>query len=461
MFQFDRSLLKVTSSVGTIRLFAVALPLLMENIMNNLLGTVSTIVLSGYSENAVAAVGAANSLISTFGGFFSVIAMGATVVISNSIGAEKLKQAKEITFVTLVLCSGVGFLSSMLMCLFRYNIMSFMNLQGQLLEDAVCYFVIRMGFFLFVAISSSISAVLRCYGYALSTVIAGLVTNFINVGLSIFVIHLPQHSPITGVAGVAVACVVSQFIGLIIYMFLFQYYKIQMCHPSSVMEFWRYSGKILRIGIPTGLSNSSFALSQTIITSFVVLMGTYALNAKVYYMNILCYVYLFSVSVGSANALLVGRWYGAGNVELADRANRQLVKVTVLVNLVISLVVFLARIPILSLFTKNETILALSFSIMLVDMIAEVARGISQVYEYALRATGDVLFTVVVLIISCWCFSIGLSYVLGIRCGLGLLGCWIGLAADESVRAITTFGKWEWNKKRRQIRNVTKKDVEK
>lgn len=438
----DRSLFKVTSSLGTVHLFSLAIPMLLESILNNLLGTVSTLVLSGYSEDAVAAVGAANSMLGTYGGFFSVIAFGATVVISNLIGAERLEKAKEGCFVTILLCTCIGFLSSMALFLCRYPLMKFMNIEGQILEDAVCYFSIRMIFFLFSAVSSSLSSILRCYGHATSTVIGGIATNIVNILLSVFVVHCPEYSPVTGVAGVATACVTSQLVGLFIFMGLFRGFRMGLKRPESAREFWRMTGKILRIGIPTGLSNSSFAISQTVNTSFIALMGTYAINAKIYYSSIFTYVYLFSASVGSANSLLVGRLYGAGKMEQADRANRQLVKITVLVNLAMSLLVFSLRIPLLSLFTDDAAILELSFAIMLIDIVTEQARAVSQVYEYALRSTGDVLFTVVILIISCWCFSIGLAYYLSIECGLGLVGCWIGLALDESVRAITTFFRW-------------------
>ena len=74
-------------------------------------------------------------------------------------------------------------------------------------------------------------------------------------------------------------------------------------------------------------------------------------------------------------------------------------------------------------------------------------------YEYALRAVGDVFVPMIILICSCWIFSIGLAYFLSIRCGLGLIGLWIGLAIDESVRAIVTYVRWK-NKKYIQKRVI-------
>ena len=87
--------------------------------------------------------------------------------------------------------------------------------------------------------------------------------------------------------------------------------------------------------------------------------------------------------------------------------------------------------------------------IFIIDLFVEQARAISQVYEYALRAAGDVYFSFAILVVSCWVFGIGLSYVLAIPCGLGLIGCWIGLLADETTRAVVTYFRWRsgrWKK---------------
>jgi len=87
---------------------------------------------------------------------------------------------------------------------------------------------------------------------------------------------------------------------------------------------------------------------------------------------------------------------------------------------------------------------------LLVDILTEQARAVSHVYEYALRATGDVTPTMIVTLISCWVFSVGLAYVLSIVCKMGLIGCWIGLAIDEWIRAAYTYYRWKagkWHKK--------------
>ena len=418
----------------------------LSNITNTLIGTVNTAVLSGYSEDAVAATGAANSMLNLFNLITAAVATGASVVISNFIGAERLKKATSAAFSAVITCSLIGLSSSVILLFFSRPLVAFMNLEGAVLEQAILYFRIRVAALLIPSLTSGLSAVMQCYGYPKYTVSAGLVSIVCNLFLNIYVIYFPKYAPLTGVAGIAAGSVVSQLIALLFILFFFLRVKIKLTRPDCFREFFELIGKILKIGLPSALSSGSFTLSQVITTSFVATLGTFAVSAKIYYTNILCYAYLFSMSLGNANALLIVRLCGAARYDHAKKLNRQLVKITTVVNFLISLSIVLFRVPLLSLFTENRAIIQMSLCILLVDIITEQARAVSQIYEYALRAAGDVAFTMVVVIISCWCCSVGLAYFLSIPCGLGLIGIWIGLAIDETIRAVATFFRWRSNK---------------
>ena len=189
---FDKSLFTIKSSVGTVTLFSLISPLMFENVMNRLQGMVNTAVLSGYSEKAVAAVGAVNTVISVILLISTVIAMGATVVMSNYIGAEKIRKAEETSYTLIV----TGLLSSLIITpvlLFMSGyIISLLNLKGEIFENALTYFNIRILFITFSVLTSSVLAVLKCYGYPKYTFLVGLLTNVLNLVLNIYVIYFPR-----------------------------------------------------------------------------------------------------------------------------------------------------------------------------------------------------------------------------------------------------------------------------
>ena len=445
-----REMFTVSNELGTISLLAIAIPMLVENVLNNMIGFINSAVLSGYSESAVAATGTAASVINLFYLLQNIITLGMGVAVSNYIGANDTKGARKTSYTALCLCTLIGLSISVVLSLLSSPLMTLMNLEGEVLSEAIVYFRIRSAFFFVAMITASLTSLLRCYGYSALTVVSGFVTITLNLILNVWVVYFPQYSPVTGVAGIAVGSVVSQIAGLIVAIVFVCCKKIGFGKTDSVGDFWRFTKRIMRIGLPSGVSAGVYSLSQVITAAFVAIIGMQAVSAKIYYSNILIYSYLFSVCFGSANSFLVGRLVGAKDFERAKMLSKRLVRLTCLINLCISVAIVLLRVPLVSIFTDSDEIISLALWIFLIDIIAEQARGVSQVYEYALRGAGDMKFMMVVAIVSCWVFGVGLAYLLSIPLGMGLIGCWIGMVIDESVRAVFSYFRWQseaWNKK--------------
>ena len=103
---YDKSLSRIDTPQGTLSLFSIFLPLLVESLLTNSMGTVNTLILSQYSDDAVAAVGTANQLLGMIYTFYTVISTGASIFISHRLGAKKRNQASDAAF-TAILCSFV------------------------------------------------------------------------------------------------------------------------------------------------------------------------------------------------------------------------------------------------------------------------------------------------------------------------------------------------------------------
>ncbi|MBQ9736114.1 MAG: MATE family efflux transporter [Clostridia bacterium] len=457
--KFDKELFTVHSSVGSISLFSLLLPLLFETVMNHLQGTINTAVLSNYSEVSASAVGSVNTVFNVLLLVGSVLSTGATVVVSNLIGEERIGRAREASFTTLTVGLLAGLFITPVCLAFSPDLIRFLHLEGALFEDGVTYFRLRMCFIVFTMLTSSVLALLKCYGYPKYTFLIGFITNVLNLLFNVFVLYCPEISPVTGVAGVALGCGFSNLIGFGVALFLLFRLGIRLSVPKSLSQYFGYLGHVLRIGVPSGISSATFAIVTMVTTSFVPLLGDSVIAAKVYSQNVLCYAYLFSVSAGNANALLVGRRYGAGEYDKIAQMNRALVRITRAVNLGISSLLLLFYRPLIGIFTSDASVITLCLGVFAVDIITEQARANSQVYEYALRAAGDVMFTTAFVIGSCIACGLGLAYFLAIPCGLGLIGLWIGLAADETVRAVVSYfrfrsGRWRTLRAKREADQV-------
>ncbi len=441
---FDKSLLTVTTSLGSLRFVPLAIPIFLELIFNHLLGTVSTVVLSGYSDEAVVATGSVNIVFSLCVQLFAGMSTGASVIISNYIGAERLSDAKKAggTAVLFLGMIGLGFAGMLLLS--APLLVRWMNLTGLVREYAIAYMRIRAIALIFAALTNVLLATMRCYGFPRYTVMIGIVKNICNLLCSTYAVYYAKIPELSGVRGVALGHIASECISLAIVIFFFARLKLGTSRPESGRAFLGTAKKILAIGIPTCVSSTGYTLSQIVTNSFAQLLPWPAPAAKIYCANILSYAYLFSSGCGHANALMAGRLYGAGRYEHADRLNKMLAHFTVPVNLLVSLGILLLRVPLLSMFTDEKEIFAIAIGVFLVDILIEQARAFSHIYEYSLRSTGDVMPTMVTTLISCWVFSVAFAYILGIHLGLGLIGFYIGLACDEWVRALFTFFRWKY-----------------
>ena len=439
-------LLTVTTSLGSLNLIKLAIPLFFEYIFNFLLSTVSAIVLSGHSQEAFNAALSSGKVITLFIVFLSGISTGGSILVSNLIGAERLDKVKKACLSLIILLTGIGAVFSIVLYAASPSIAAWLNLTGTAYDLAVIYMRIRALELTFKGAYSILIALMRCYGYTKISVTVGLITNVLNLLCSVYAVHYATVPFLSGVSGVALGGAFSQIVGCVIAILMFRAYKIKIAFPEKFKEFFEFVRRALYLGIPTCIANGSYNIAQIITTSFASGLHEDVLTAKGVVDSVVCYSYVIGMSVAMANSILVGRLCGAGKLDHARRLNKTLVKFTVPANMLVAVLILLCRVPLLSLFTDKQSIIAMTFGILLVDIIAEAARGVSHIYEASLRAANDVTLTMIVTIVSGWVFSVGLGYVLASTCNLGLMGFWIALVVDEIVRAVYTYFRWRSNR---------------
>lgn len=428
----------------------VFFPFFLEMFLMNLMSTVNTFTLSFYSDEAVAAVGAAGQFMGMIITFYTVISTGASIVISQNIGAGKTKSASDAAFCALTVSASLSFLISFLLGFAARPLMSLMNISGDVLDYAASYFGICIRFSFLQAVTSVSSAIFKSCGRPKISVCVSLGMNGINALLNYLVIFRPIEIPLHGVTGIAWSYAISTACAAVTMLILLARIPLGLDFRHKSRESFRMIRKVLRVGIPGGISSLSYSISQVVTTSIIALVGVSAVSAKIYVSNLVFYVYVFGMSLGLSTSLMIGWLTGAGRYEQAYRLNLQNLRITIVLNGMLSLLLFLFGNPLLGIFTSDPEILAMGRGLLLIDVLVEIFRGFNHIEENSLRGSGDVVFPMVVSMISCWTMSVLFSYLLGVRLGLGLAGCWIAFAMDEAFRGINYFRRWrsrKWMKK--------------
>ena len=294
----DADCTSVTTAEGTLTLKGLFIPLFIEQLLMNMTGTVNTLMLGHYADDAVAAVGAANQVIGFLYTFYAVFSGGASVVISHRLGAGDEKRASDAAFTSIVCGGAISLILGTILAFFAGAVMRPMQLETSVYEMAVVYFRICIGFSVLQGIISAISAVLRSYGKPKLAVTVSLFMNIVNAVLNYVVIFQPVKIVPEGVEGIAMANVASHGTALLLGVWFLFHCGLHLDFASKNLKTLSCVGGILKIGLPGGISSLSYSFSQIVSTSILAVLGTAALTAKIYVSSIVFYVYVTGMSLG-------------------------------------------------------------------------------------------------------------------------------------------------------------------
>jgi putative MATE family efflux protein len=442
-----------------IPLLQLAWPIFVENLLRTSLMSVDTFMLSRYSQKAVAAM----SLVNQFGFFiqllYMMMAIGASILISQNLGAGNKREAGLLGVGSLALVVGLSIALSAAVALAAGPVLSLYDLDPEVARYGRQFLTIYGGLSVFMAFNIAQASILRAWGHARDPMLVNIIALVLTVSGNALCLFGPFGFPVLGVMGVASSTVASQVVACALYAVIIRRRKeIELPFsewsriPRSVYK------SVLAVGVPTAGENLSYNLSQIVILSMVARMGTEALAAYGILIAVLRYVFMPGISIGSAGQIKVGYFVGAGRPgEAEGRVYRYFGVGFVTSLLVVSAIYFLKR-PILGIFTSSESLLGLAAAVLLIAVIHEPARNFNTIINPALKGAGDVKFPVLMGIIGMWGVGTFGAWLLGVRLGLGLVGVWAAMAADEWSRGIAMLIRWRsgaWKDKALVARDET------
>lgn len=420
-----------------ITLISLIIPLLMQRIFDQLYGTANVILLSGYSETAVSASSVANQVLDISIVLLAMITTGTVIHTSIEIGADNARKAGSFAGTGSVSVFVAGCALAAINFFAAEPLLYAMNLRGQTLQLACQYFRVRALFLPVSGMLNFLNQLLICNGFSKYTLTVGISSNLLNFFFSFLAIY-SGISIMSPISQVGMAAGLAQVCGIVLAVILF---KRKNCPYAFEFVPGRLF-KILMLGVPGAMVSLMFRIAQTITTSFVAMMGDNVINTKVFIGNVVAYVPLLGLAIGSANMVFMGRFKGAGELEKADICYRQNRAIAVALNTVLSLLVFAFHRPLMMMFTSNEEIISAAGIIFALDLFVEIPRAINNISEGSLSANGDVKTTFFTSTLSCWLGSVALSYVFCVVFNMGLVGLWLAFIADESIKAIIYIFRW-------------------
>ena len=416
---------------------SLLIPVIFEQVLNSLMGTVDTMMVSNVGSAAISAVSLVDSINVLVIQAFSALAAGGAIICSQYIGQKNHEMANKSARQVLFIITAISVAVTTLRLIFRIPLLQFIfgKVEADVMTASRTYFFYTAISFPFIALYDAGASIFRSQGNTRGPMTVSVISNVINIGgnaVLIWVFHM-------GVAGAAIATLASRIFCAVVVLWQLRldrqpivvknYYQIR---PDGKMI-----GRILSLGIPSGVENSMFQLGKLSIQSSVSTLGTVAIAAQAM-TNILENLNgIAAIGVGIGLMTVVGQCLGAGR---KDEAIYYIKKLSILAEIIIiasCLLVFALTIPITKLGGMEPQSAQICFHMVTwITIVKPIVWVMAFVPAYGLRAAGDVKFSMLTSCITMWAFRFCLCvYLIRFR-GFGPMAVWIGMFTDWTVRGI-------------------------
>lgn len=418
-------------------LWMLLVPLVVEQLLNSLMGTADSIMVSNVGSAAISAVSLVDSINILVIQAFYALAAGGTIVCSQYIGQRDKENAEEsarqLVFVVASISTAV-----MAVCLLTRGPLLrliFGSVEADVMEAARIYFFYTALSFPFIALYDAGSSIYRAQGNTRLPMTIAVVSNGLNIAgnaVLIWGFHL-------GVAGAAIATLGSRVISAVVVLAFLRNPKqeIAVYGYGRIRPDGQRIRRILSLGIPNGIENAMFQFGKLAIQSTVSTLGTIAIAAQAM-TNILENLNgIAAIGIGIGMMTVVGQCLGAGR---QDEAIYYIKKLSVIAEAVIigccALVYILTR-PVTMLGgMEPESAKMCFYMIGWITVVKPIVWTLAFVPAYGMRAAGDVRFSMILSCISMWLFRVTLCIYLCRVHGFGPIAVWIGMFTDWTVRGI-------------------------
>lgn len=375
-----------------------ALPMLFGNLFQILYNTVDVLVVGNFvGTEALAAVGSTTSITYMAVLFFNGVSLGGGVVISQHFGAhdlQKLHRSVETTMAMTFLLSAVITVAAVLTVPAMLRLMS---TPDDVMGPATTYLRIYFAGISGLLIYNMGSGILRAVGDTTRPLLFLIFTSILNIILDlVFVVGL--HA---GIAGVAYATILSQFVSALLVLVLLtrtrDIYRLTWKDMSIDRDILAH---ILSVGLPTGMQYIITAFSNVFVQGYINSFGSACMAGWSCYTKMDQFVFLPVQSMAQSATTFVSQNIGAKQGERANAGTRTAVGLSVAITALTATVLFVFARFAVSMFTRDAEVVRYGIMFMRLNAYFMIMNTVNQVLAGALRGRGDAKGPMYIMILN-------------------------------------------------------------
>ncbi|MCT8986607.1 MATE family efflux transporter [Shewanella phaeophyticola] len=424
------------------RLIILALPVLIAQVTQTMMGFIDTVMAGRVSAVDMAAVAVGTSLWLPAILFVQGLLMSFTPVFSQHHGANNQQVIPSLIFQASYIAI-IGAIGVMIFLASSTYLLDLMDLEPQLQSLTVGY----IDAILWGAPAFVLYQVLRgCsegISYTMPTMVIGFIGLAVNIPANYVFIYGGFGIPAMGGAGCGVATAIvfwAMLLAMIIYMLVDKTFKelkpFSQFYRPHLSSMW----SMIKLGMPIALSIFFEVSLFAIIALFLAPLGATVVASHQIALNFSSIVFMLPLSIGIAVSIRIGYYLGRDQPEVAALVSKVGLGLSLVLAVCTALLTVTFRHEIALLYNDNPEVVTLAGSLMMLAAFYQISDSIQVVAAGALRGYKDTRSAFYITLFSYWGIGMTAGYLLGYTqlfgAPLGAKGFWIGLIAGLTVAAI-------------------------
>ena len=390
------------------RIMEFSIPMLLGNVAQQLYNTADSVIVGKFvGDDALSAVGSAMPILNLLLALFVGVSTGAGIVVSQSFGArdrEGLTKAIgnciALSAVATLIIMIAGPLVTMPLLKLLGTDPTIINWCANYLN---IYFVGIVGFFFY----NMLSGILRGLGDSVSALGFLLLAAALNVGLDLWFVRS------MGVAGVSLATVVAQAISAVFcYIKLLKMRDLFDLNLQTIRLNPNVSGRILRIGIPSGITQAIMATAGMVVMNLTNAMGKTVVACNVIIMRVDGFAMMPNFTFGQALSVYTGQNVGAAKYDRVSQGVKQGGALALAFSSVITIILLFFSQYLFEFFTDTQSLIDLAVKMIRIMAVGYICISVTQVLGGVMRGAGDTVSPMWISIISTIAIRIPVAYLL-------------------------------------------------
>lgn len=429
----------------------MAWPAILESFFTAFVGLVDSLMVSGMGAYAVAAVGLTTQPKFMGLSLFFATNVSISALVARRKGEDRREDANRIFTTSILFVTLMSVMISVLLVAFADPIIRLCGSESTTHDGAVLYFRIIMGGMIFNVIQMCINAAQRGAGNTKITMRTNLVSNLVNIAANYLLIQGRFGFPAMGIKGAALATVlgtvVACFMSIMSVRTSGTFVSIPYIINNKIKPGFDSLKSIIKVGYSVFAEQVLMRIGFMMTAVMAANQGTNAMAAHQVGMNIMGLSFSFGDGLQATAVALIGYSLGAKQPEKAKDYGKTCRMLGGVIAVALSIVYFLGARLLMGLFFDEKEIVDIGVSIMHVIIFVVILQISQVIYMGCLRGAGDTLYTAIASTISVTVMRTIGSWFFGYALGMGIVGIWFGVVADQLSRFLFASirfkqGKW-------------------